>query len=99
MTTTIHFIPAYYEWHLVDENGKILYAMDDPVDCIFTDDFECKTLEDVLMVVDGLLETEENNWKIGYDSTSERQCLIDFADLPDNTAEVMAQALYDYYVA
>ena len=93
------FVPAYYEWHLVDENGKVLYSMPDPFDELFNECIECETLDDVRGVVDSELDGEKTNWEINYEGTEERHALVPFDKLPKSTCELMARALYDYYVA
>ena len=93
------FVPADDEWHLVDENGKVLYSMPDPFDELFNECIECETLDDVRGVVDSELDGEKTNWEINYEGTEERHALVPFDKLPKSTCELMARALYDYYVA
>lgn len=93
------FVPAYYEWHLVDENGKILYSMPDPTDELFNEQIKCETLDDVRGVVEGELDGEKANWSMNYEDTDEKHALIPFDELPKSTCEIMARALYDYYIA
>lgn len=93
------FIPGYYEWHLVDENGNILYVMQDPSEDLFNEQIECETLDDVRGVIEGELDTERQNWITNYEGNVARHALIPFDELPKSTCEIMARALYDYYVA
>lgn len=93
------FIPGYYEWHLVDKKGRVLYSMEDPIDDLFNERIECETLDDVRSVIEGELETEKLNWQMNYEDATERHALVDFNELPKSTCELMARALYDYYVA
>ena len=93
------FVPADDEWHLVDENGKVLYSMPDPFDELFNECIECENLDDVRGVVDSELDGEKTNWEINYEGTEERHALVPFDKLPKSTCELMARALYDYYVA
>lgn len=99
MARKIQFVPAYYEWHLVDENGKVLYNLVDPWG--WDDPFDdCKTLQDVIDVMKEDINVEEMNWNCyGGEPECPHNSLVDPFTLPDNAAEVMAQALYDYYVA
>lgn len=99
MAKEIRFIPAYYEWHLVDENGKVLYNLVDPWGWGDPLD-DCKTLQDVIDVMEEDINVEKMNWNCcGGEPESPHNSLVNPFTLPDNAAEVMAQALYDYYVA
>lgn len=92
------FIPGYYEWHLIDDKGKVLYVMQDPSEDLFNEQTECETLDDVRGVIEGELETEKLNWQMNYES-GEKHSQIPFDELPKSICELMARALYDYYVA
>lgn len=93
------FIPGYYEWHLIDDKGKVLYVMQDPSEELFNEQIECETLDDVRGVIEGELDTERQNWITNYEGNVARHALIPFDELPKSTCEIMARALYDYYVA
>lgn len=101
------FVPAYYEWHFIDDNGNVLLNMKDPFEVLFDETDESgqlleqprpiTTLDGVLDVCKDFIEVEkmcldsEENSGQGNDER--------IFDLPDNAAEIMAHALYDFYIA
>lgn len=101
-------MPAYYEWHLVNENGDIMLSMSDPLDSLYyetdidgnlLDEPELFTsLDEVLDMCREFIEVEkrciESDFEESVNGNDER-----IFDLPDNAADIMAQALFDYYVA
>lgn len=103
------FVPAYYEWHLVNKDGDILLSMEDPEEslCYETDTNgqlldepePFTTLEEVHDFCKDFIETE----KMCVESEPQKETVHGndehIFDLPDNAADIMAQALYDYYVA
>ena len=101
------FVPAYYEWHLVNKDGDILLNMKDPFEMLFDETDESgqlleqprpiTTLDGVLDVCKEFIEVEKMCLDIEEDSGQGNDEHI--FDLPDNAADIMAQALYDYYVA
>lgn len=99
-TNRYKFIPAYWEWHLIDveNNNKVVYVIVDP-----WDDEElrkCKNLEDVRNYIWDDVNVERNSWD-GYDGepSCPHNALVNPFILPDNIVDIIAQALYDYYIA
>lgn len=103
------FVPAYYEWHLVNKDGDILLSMEDPEEslCYETDTNgqlldepePFTTLEEVHDFCKDFIETE----KMCVESEPQKETVHGnderIFDLPNNAADIMAQALFDYYVA
>ena len=88
------FIPGYYEWALVDKNGKRLYCISDADEMCVNDDGKTCTLEEVRNNVESDLETEKQLCRNGEGNVH----LIEGLDeLPKSAVEIMARALYDYY--
>lgn len=89
-------------WQLTDtENNKVLYKFPDPVDDILNDPNPCETLADVKGIVRFELNWEKEKWESKYKGLSDSQIhsRIPFDRLPLETADIMAKALYKYYVA
>lgn len=93
------FIPAYYEWHLIDEQGEVLHNMADPVEGLFDENGEALTLESIKEFCEGDLLCAENAYRNDYDYNGIRlkESLTD--EQIKAAVEVMAEALYNYYVA
>ena len=88
------FIPGYYEWALVDKNGKRLYCIPNAVEMCITDDGELCTLEEVRNNIESDLETEKQLCSNGEENV---HLLVGLDELPKSAVEIMARALYDYY--
>ena len=90
------FVPAYYEWHLVDEEGTVLLNMNDPAEEMAL----CKTYDDVKTEVEDFIVATKQEFDCWPDEkTIDGNTPEMFDKLPSNAVEIMAQALYDYYVA
>ena len=93
------FVPAYYEWHLIDNNGNTLHNMVDPLDELFHEDGLPMNLEEVTDMCAEELHAAENAYAEGNDYNgimlSEGLSAIE----EKKAAQVMAQALYNYYLA
>lgn len=100
MSKNISFIPAYYEWHLVDENGKVLYNLVDPGEDCYEEDGETPlTKDEIKCWIDFDIQCELDRYADNAPDYPNQNLLVQPDELPDNAADVMAQALYDYYVA
>lgn len=101
------FVPAYYEWHFVDEKGNVLLNMNDPSEDIYIEDdingqlldepVRFTTYDQMLDFCKDFIEVEKmclDNEEDSGHGNDER-----IFDLPDNAAEIMAKALFDYYIA
>lgn len=89
-------------WQLIDtEDNKVLYKFPDPVDDILNDPSPCETLADVKDIVNFELDWEKEKQENEYKGMSDSQihARIPFDCLPVETADIMAKALYNYYVA
>ena len=106
------FRPAYYEWHLTDCNGRVLLNWVDPADnfYIYEDEYgndledpRPMTYDEVLAECEDYIEcgnmffreADEQDERDGYHGVRRRE----WEQLPDNAAEIMAKAIYDYYIA
>ena len=88
------FIPGYYEWALVDKNGKRLYCISDADEMCVNDDGKTCTLEEVRNNVESDLETEKQLCRNGEGNV---HLIVSLGELPKSAVEIMARALYDYY--
>ena len=101
------FVPAYYEWHFIDDNGNVLLNMKDPSDDIYIENningqlldepVRFTTYDQMLDFCKDFIEVEKMCLDIEEDSGQGNDERI--FDLPDNAAEIMAHALYDFYIA
>lgn len=83
-------------WQFVDtKRGKILYNFPDPVDDIFNGPEPCATIEDVKGIVEFELQWERERQPDGLLFNAK----VPMSEMPGNTADIMAKALYDYYLA
>lgn len=99
MTQTLSFIPAYYEWHLVDLNGRVLFNLVDPCEYCFKDDGRTPlTKDEIKSCIDDYIQYEFDRYACGDQELCPNLALLVKPDeLPDNASEIMAQSLYDYY--
>lgn len=105
------FRPAYYEWHLTDGNGRTLLNWVDPADNFYIyededgndlDEPKPMTYEQVLAECEDYIETgntffreaDEQDEREGYHGVHRRE----WKQLPDNAAEIMAKAIFQYYI-
>lgn len=106
------FRPAYYEWHLSDGDGRVLLNWVDPSDNFYIyededgNDLEeprSMTYDEVLAECKSYIETgdmffedaDEQDERDGFHGVRRRE----WEQLPKNAAEIMAKAIYDYYIA
>ena len=107
------FRPAYYEWHLTDGDGRTLLNWVDPADnfYVYEDDDENDvydeprpmTYDEVLAECESYIETgdmffedaDEQDEREGFHGVRRRE----WEQLPKNAAEIMAKAIYEYYIA
>ena len=106
------FRPAYYEWHLTDGDGRTLLNWVDPADNFYIyededgndlDEPQPMTYEQVLAECEDYIEcgnmffreADEQDEHDGYHGVRRRE----WEQLPDNAAEIMAKAIYEYYIA
>ena len=101
------FDPAYYEWHLTDKRNRIVLNWVDPIDEFFvSEDDEENDVYDELrpMTYEEVLDTCEAHIRFGneafergetdYEGIPEK----DWKLLPSDAAEVMAKAIFFYYI-
>ena len=91
------FVPAYHEWHFVDEEGNILLVWDDPVDDLFYATPTPSTVEEVWDICHDFYLSVHNAFEEGeqeYNGITAEE----FSKLPPNCEDIMAQALYNYYI-
>lgn len=98
-TSNYRFVPAYYEWHLTDEEGNILHCMADPSDEMFQENGDALTLAEVvefcehdLIWADGLYRDGEEYNGVYIEEGFTPKEIAKFSD-------IMATALYNYYIA
>ena len=106
------FRPAYYEWHLTDGDGRTLLNWVDPSENFYIyededgndlDEPQPMTYEQVLAECEDYIEcgnmffreADEQDEHDGYHGVRRRE----WEQLPDNAAEIMAKAIYEYYIA
>lgn len=91
------FVPAYYEWHLIDKNREVVHNMLDPLDDLLYGDERPMSFDGVLAFCTEQInaaneayaeDKEYHGIKLDWPLTSEQS---------EEAASVMAHALYDYY--
>lgn len=86
----MRFLPTYHEWDLFDDQGNIIFSLDDPewvYDCISRSDVEYK----LTSIVDTLFMEE-------YDNEDYQTFLYGLTDEQRNEAvELMATTLFNFY--
>lgn len=93
------FVPAYYEWHLVDEKGKVIYNMIDPSEDCYDGNGEPLTLDELRSFIDGDIRCQTEIWEEKDPDYPSKNLLVSPDELPECADEIMTQALYDYYCA
>ena len=96
-------IPAYYEWHLIDtETHETLHNLIDPADELYHEDGTPKTLEELT----NWLNEELISADIAYSEDDEYNGIwlnedkrLDQIEEIPAAAKVMAETLYNYYIA
>lgn len=93
------FVPGYYEWHLVDDNGTTLHNMVDPSDSLYDEDGNELTLEGVIALCEDDLNCADSRYAEGDDYNG---ILLEDTFTPQEiveAAKIMGQTLYDYYIS
>lgn len=96
-------IPAYYEWHLIDdETHETLHNLIDSADVLYHEDDTPKSLEELTSWVEEELITadiaySENDTYNGIWLCNEKR-LDQIEEIPA-AAKVIAETLYNYYIA
>lgn len=96
------FIPAYYEWHLIDnESHETLHNIIDPIDLLYNDDGTHMSLEELTSwVKEDLIAADmaysENTEYSGIWLCDEKR-LDQVKEIPA-AAKVIADTLYNYYI-
>jgi hypothetical protein len=96
-------IPAYYEWHLIDnDTHETLHNLVDPADELYHEDGTPKTLEELTNwlneeLISADIAYSENNEYNGIWLRNEKR-LDQIEEIPA-AAKVMAETLYNYYIA
>ncbi len=93
------FVPGYYEWHLVDDNGTTLHNMVDPSDSLYDEDGNELTLEGVIALCEDDLNSADSRYAEGDDYNG---ILLEDTLTPQEiveAAKIMGQTLYDYYIS
>ena len=94
------FVPAYYEWHLVDKKGNIWHNMLDPgEDLLEEEEAEPMTLENVIDFCSDELTNAQECYNQGKDYNGIRPESSLTAEELKEAANIMGKALYDYYIA
>lgn len=98
MESNYAFVPAYYEWHLIEKSNpeKVLLNVVDPAEeCYNEETGEAYSLEELSdMCSSWLVEEQRQAEDRGdYDRVEELE------SIPPRVDDVMARALYDYYIA
>ena len=98
-----NLIPAHYEWHLIDnETHETLHNLVDPADEFYHEDGTPQTLEELT----NWLNKELISADIAYSKNDEyngiwlrnEKRLDQIEEIPA-AAKVMAETLYNYYIA
>lgn len=92
------FNSAYYEWHLVDEEGNILHNMVEPLENLFNDDGNPLNLEEIVDLCASDLHCANTNYA---ENKPYNYVLLDNPLTEEEISEaskVMARRLYGYYI-
>lgn len=94
------FVPAYYEWHLLDEENNILHNWPDPVEDLFDEETgEPLPPEEIKWLCSEYLEMADEQYAQGEECNgillNELQRL-DEQEM-DEATNVMFKAIIDYY--
>ncbi len=98
-----NLIPSYWEWHLIDnETHETLHNLIDPSDVLYHEDSTPKSLEELTSWFEEELITadiaySENDEYNGIWLCNEKR-LDQIEEIPA-AAKVMAETLYNYYIA
>ena len=104
------FVPGYYEWHFIDmkKPKQILLNWVDPGDSLLVyqdgdgndlEEPQPMTYEQVLDECEDFINVTKSNFDLGEDDYCHNNKKELFDKLPNNAAEIMAKALYNYYIA
>lgn len=99
MESNYVFVPSYYEWHLLDEEGNILHNMTDPSEAMLREDGTPLSLTELIDYCAADLHAAEWAYSEGKEYNG---IMLDngFTPAEEKTAaEIMAKALYNYYTA
>lgn len=98
-----NLIPAYYEWHLIDnDTHETLHNLIDPADEIYHEDGTPKTLEELTnwfneeLISADIAYSEDDEYNGIW--LNEEKRLDQIEEIPA-AAKVIAETLYDYYIA
>lgn len=95
--------PAYYEWHLTDDNFKLIFALNDPSENLYW--YEDEDLNKIEEPIPMTLEEVQN-----YIEFAMREAVDEYHEWQDGSkwniseeqiaegSKLMAQVLYDYYL-
>jgi len=95
-------IPAYYEWHLIDnETHETLHNLIDPADELYHEDGTPRSLEELTNwlneeLISADIAYSENDEYNGIWLRNEKR-LDQIEEIPA-AAKVMAETLYNYYI-
>jgi hypothetical protein len=97
------FIPAYYEWHLIDnETHETLHNIIDPADALYHDDGTPLSLEELTSWAKEDLITADNAYSENREYNGiwlrDEKRLDQVEEIPA-AAKVIAETLYNYYIA
>ena len=96
------FVPGYYEWHFLNKKGEKLLVLNDPSDHCY--DTEGNPIEDFQQLKDDMLNeiqairmTFEEGYCEEVDGNTEE--MLEQLPEDDIVADIIAKALWDYYIA
>ena len=97
-----NLIPAYHEWHLIDnETHETLHNIIDPLDLLYNDDGTHMSLEELTNWFNGELGTADliysTNGEYNGIWLRDEKRLDPINEIP-TAAKVIAETLYNYYI-
>ena len=97
-----NLIPAYYEWHLIDnETHETLHNIIDPIDVLYYDDGTHMSLEELTNWAKEDLITADIAYSANGDYNGiwlrDEKRLDPINEIP-TAAKVIAETLYNYYI-
>lgn len=108
MANNYAFVPAYYEWHFIDtRTNEVLLNWCDPVDSLFIyqdedgndlDEPIPMDLDQVESECEDFINVTRMNLELENEDYPDNNTLMGLDELPANAVEIMANALYNYYL-
>ena len=97
MESNYAFVPAYYEWHLIEKSNpeKVLFNLVDPIEMCYLDNGKPVDFDDLVNELDF---ATDDALRVAYEKNDKEQ-IENLSRIGKCHCYLMARALYDYYIA